>query len=179
MCWNDILLSCHLLLTCCISPVYCWHVVFVPCICWHVESLHLSLTCCNSPIYCWHVFLLSITDMLYFSYLLMTCCFPPIYSILKNLLFLRRISWKSWHTTANIRGLGWHFLSWFFTDHLPTCLLRIVVCYMWGFVGNRGLQCFTTGTWINYRWAATGNMPECMARRNATDSIGVHVLERR
>ena len=24
------------------------------------------------------------------------------------------------------------------------------------------MQCFTSGTWINYRWAANGDLVECM-----------------
>ena len=30
------------------------------------------------------------------------------------------------------------------------------------FVGLSSLQCFTSGTWINYLYAATGDLPECM-----------------
>ena len=34
--------------------------------------------------------------------------------------------------------------------------------YMWSFVGHSVLQCFTGGTWIDYRLAASGDLPEYM-----------------
>lgn len=33
---------------------------------------------------------------------------------------------------------------------------------MWSFVGHSVLQCFTGGTWIDYRLAASGDLPEYM-----------------
>ena len=30
------------------------------------------------------------------------------------------------------------------------------------YVGHSVLQCFTSGPWINYRWAATSDLSECM-----------------
>ena len=52
------------------------------------------------------------------------------------------------HTLEGMLGICYRDFP---TDSLPTCLHRIVVCYTWGFVGYSGLQCFTSGTLINYR----------------------------
>ena len=62
-------------------------------------------------------------------------------------------------TSEGIRGIRYHDSD---TYKLRTWLSRIVVCYMCWFVDHSGLQCFTSGTWINYRWTATGDLPQCM-----------------
>ena len=42
-----------------------------------------------------------------------------------------------------MRGICYHEFS---MDNLPTCHYRIIVRYVWWFVGTGGLQCFTNGT---------------------------------
>ena len=50
---------------------------------------------------------------------------------IKNLLCaFMLISRELWYPSANIRGHEWHLLPDFYTDNLPTCLLRIIVRYM-------------------------------------------------
>lgn len=45
------------------------------------------------------------------------------------------------------------------TNSLPACSWRIVVCYLWQFVR---VHRATYRIWINNRWVATGDLPECM-----------------
>ena len=71
------------------------------------------------------------------------------------------------HTSMGLRGICYHD---FLTDNLPNFLCRIVVCYMWLCVVNRGLQC--SGTWINYRWAAAGDGALKMGRGDGALEMG-------
>lgn len=45
---------------------------------------------------------------------------------------------QSRHHAEAMRGICYHY---FITGNLPTWLKRIIVCYIWGFVGHSGLQC--------------------------------------
>lgn len=78
-----------------------------------------------------------------------------------NITILRRISWDSRHTGADIEGMGGICFLDFPNDNLHACFWRIIVCYIWWLVGHSGFQFFPRGTWINYYyWVITGDLPE-------------------
>ena len=57
-----------------------------------------------------------------------------------------------------MRGICYHNFS---MDNLQTCHWKIIVRYMWWFVGIFDLQCFTSGTWVIIDGPPlTGEFPE-------------------
>ena len=89
---------------------------------------------------------------------------------------LKRISRELRYTSGNIRGHAWHLCPWFLNGRLwlcpwlSTCLYRIILRYIWWFVGISGLQCLTRRTWNNYWWTATGDFKEGMEVSKPDDS---------
>ena len=85
-------------------------------------------------------------------------------SPLKMYCVLRRISGELWHTKSNIKGHAIHLLPRYFHWQLTYMEPQPIttVCYTWWSVGHRGLQCFTSGTYVNYRLTSTGYLLDCM-----------------
>ena len=73
-------------------------------------------------------------------------------------------------------------------DNLSICLQRIVVCYMWWFVGNCGFHCFASGTWMSCqtvwrfdpkkRHGQYGAQATCIIGSSRTIEFARHLLSR-
>ena len=75
---------------------------------------------------------------------------------IKNLMWVQTVTaHQIWYRRACVTFDTLNFP----VGNLPTCLQKVVVCYMC--MVDSGLQCSTRGLWINYLSAgATGDLPE-------------------